>query len=47
VTTSTAVSVGVLIGLLLASVVTLLTLMHYVSQDMDKFLRWLDHREAA
>ena len=42
---TTAMAVGILIGLLLSAVVMLTTLMHYVSQDMDGFRRWLDRRE--
>ena len=43
--TTTAVMFGFFMGLLLAAVVMLTTLMHYVSQDMDGFRRWLDRRE--
>lgn len=43
--TGTAMGVGVLIGLLLSAVLMLSTLMHYVSQDMEGFRRWLDRRE--
>lgn len=37
---------GFLGGLLLAAVVMLSTLMHYVSRDTDSFLRWLDNRDS-
>lgn len=40
------IGVGVLLGLLAAAVVFLTTLMHYVTQDMDGFRKWLDTRET-
>lgn len=33
---------GLMTGLFIATVLLLSTLMHYVSQDMDGFRRWLD-----
>lgn len=44
-TTTTAGLLGFFGGLLLAAVIMLSTLMHYVARDMDSFMRWLDARD--
>lgn len=44
--TSAAITFGVVLGLLLAAVITLSTLMRYVSSDLDGFRRWLDSRDS-
>jgi len=43
--TGTAVMVGAMLGLLLAALIMLSTLMRYVASDMDGFRRWLDGME--
>lgn len=44
-TPHTSLAVGILVGLFIASVVLLTTLMHYITQDMDAFRGWLDKKE--
>jgi hypothetical protein len=41
-TTAGAITFGVALGLLVASVLMLGTLARYVSSDLDGFRRWLD-----
>jgi hypothetical protein len=45
VSTGTSIGIGILIGLLASAVLMLTTLMHYVSQDMEGFRKWLDRKE--
>ena len=43
----TAGWLGFLAGLLVATVMVLSTLMHYVARDMDSFMRWLDNKDGG
>lgn len=45
--TTGAISFGVVLGLLLAAVLFLRTLMEYVSSDLDGFRRWLDKADQT
>lgn len=41
-----ALFVGVLLGLFAAATVVLVTLMNFIGQDMDRFMRYLDGAET-